>query len=61
MFISRNNSLAFGIKHNEGARLQKLCDAILLFAKSCPISLASSNRNVIRYAPTFLPPSGITL
>lgn len=61
MFISRNNSLAFGIKHNEGARLQKLCDAILLFAKSCPISVASANRNVIRYAPTFLPPSGIYL
>ena len=58
MFISRNNSLAFGIKHNEGDRLQKLCNAILLFANSCPISLASSNRNVIRYAPTFLPPSG---
>lgn len=58
MFISRNNSLAFGIKHNEGDRLQRLCNAILLFANSCPISLASSNRNVIRYAPTFLPPSG---
>jgi hypothetical protein len=59
MYISRNNSLAFGIKHNEGARLKMLCDAILSFSQSCPISLAVSNRNVIRYAPTFLPPSGL--
>ncbi len=58
LFVSRNNSLAFGIKHNEGDRLEKLCNAILLFASSCPISLSPSNRNVIRYAPTFLPPSG---